>query len=136
MMDARPEILNHNVETVPRLFKTVQPQDNYEWAAATLSNAKKLDPEVLTKSGIMLGLGRDDGRGQSRDARPAQLGRGHPDHRSVSATEQEAHADARATTRWKNSPNCATSAGRSASSGWSRTRWCGRRITPRSRCAR
>ena len=56
-MDARPEILNHNVETVPRLFKTVQPQDNYEWAAATLSNAKKLDPEVLTKSGIMLGLG-------------------------------------------------------------------------------
>lgn len=56
-MDARPEILNHNVETVPRLFKLVQPQDRYEWAAATLSNAKKLDPEVLTKSGIMVGLG-------------------------------------------------------------------------------
>ena len=54
---ARPEILNHNVETVPRLFKQVQPQDRYEWAAATLSNAKKIDPEVLTKSGIMLGLG-------------------------------------------------------------------------------
>ena len=57
VMDARPEILNHNVETVPRLFKSVQPQDRYEWAQATLSNAKKLDPEVLTKSGIMLGLG-------------------------------------------------------------------------------
>ena len=57
VMQARPEILNHNVETVPRLFKTVQPQDRYEWAAATLSNAKLLDPEVLTKSGIMLGLG-------------------------------------------------------------------------------
>ncbi|UYN92783.1 MAG: lipoyl synthase [Anaerolineales bacterium] len=57
VMDARPEILNHNVETVPRLFKKVQPQDNYEWAAATLSNAKRMDPEVLTKSGIMLGLG-------------------------------------------------------------------------------
>ena len=54
---ARPEILNHNVETVPRLFKLVQPQDRYEWAQATLSNAKKLDPEVLTKSGIMVGLG-------------------------------------------------------------------------------
>ena len=54
---ARPEILNHNVETVPRLFKIVQPQDRYEWAQATLSNAKKLDPEVLTKSGIMVGLG-------------------------------------------------------------------------------
>ena len=57
VMDARPEILNHNVETVPRLFKDVQPQDNYRWAQATLSNAKLLDPDVLTKSGIMLGLG-------------------------------------------------------------------------------
>jgi lipoic acid synthetase len=57
VMDARPEILNHNVETVPRLFKQVQPQDNYRWAEATLSNAKQLDPEVLTKSGIMVGLG-------------------------------------------------------------------------------
>ncbi len=57
VMAARPEILNHNVETVPRLFKQVQPQDNYAWAKATLSNAKKLDPDVLTKSGIMLGLG-------------------------------------------------------------------------------
>jgi len=57
VMDARPEILNHNVETVPRLFKKVQPQDDYSWAEATLINAKQLDPEVLTKSGIMLGLG-------------------------------------------------------------------------------
>jgi lipoic acid synthetase len=57
VMDARPEILNHNVETVPRLFKQVQPQDNYAWAKATLTNAKILDPEVLTKSGIMVGLG-------------------------------------------------------------------------------
>jgi lipoic acid synthetase len=57
VMDARPEILNHNVETVPRMFKRVQPQDRYEWAKATLSNAKKLDSKVLTKSGIMVGLG-------------------------------------------------------------------------------
>jgi lipoic acid synthetase len=57
VMQARPEILNHNVETVPRLFKQVQPQDRYDWAAATLSHAKQLDPEVLTKSGIMVGLG-------------------------------------------------------------------------------
>jgi len=57
VMDARPAILNHNVETVPRLFKQVQPQDHYEWEAATLTNAKKLDPEVLTKSGSMVGLG-------------------------------------------------------------------------------
>jgi lipoyl synthase len=57
VVEARPEILNHNVETVPRLFKLVQPQDHYEWARATLTNSKRIDPEVLTKSGIMLGLG-------------------------------------------------------------------------------
>ena len=57
VMDARPEILNHNVETVPRLFKQVQPQDKYDWAQATLRNAKKMNPDVLTKSGIMVGLG-------------------------------------------------------------------------------
>jgi lipoic acid synthetase len=71
VMDARPEILNHNVETVPRLFKTVQPQDRYEWAATTLSNARKLDPEVLVKSGIMVGLGEtmDEVKAVMRDQR-------------------------------------------------------------------
>jgi lipoic acid synthetase len=56
VMDAR---LRSSTTTLRlyRLFKRVQPQDRYEWAAATLSNAKKLDPEVLTKSGIMVGLG-------------------------------------------------------------------------------
>lgn len=57
VMDARPDILNHNVETVPRLFRQVQPQDRYEWALATLKNAKKLWPQAVTKSGIMVGLG-------------------------------------------------------------------------------
>ncbi len=57
VLDARPEILNHNVETVPRLFKHVQPQAHYGWSRDTLVNAKKLDPKVLTKSGIMVGLG-------------------------------------------------------------------------------
>lgn len=57
VMDARPDILNHNVETVPSLFRKVQPQDHYEWALATLRNAKSMDGSVLTKSGIMVGLG-------------------------------------------------------------------------------
>jgi lipoyl synthase len=71
VMQARPEILNHNVETVPRLFKKVQPQDRYEWAQATLSNARRLDVEVLTKSGIMLGLGEtlDEVKAVMRDLR-------------------------------------------------------------------
>lgn len=68
---ARPEILNHNVETVPRLFKLVQPQDRYEWARATLTHSKMIDPEVLTKSGIMVGLGEtlDEVKDVMRDLR-------------------------------------------------------------------
>jgi lipoic acid synthetase len=57
VMREQPDILNHNVETVPRLFKKVQPQDNYAWALATLSNARRLQPDAVTKSGLMLGLG-------------------------------------------------------------------------------
>jgi lipoic acid synthetase len=52
-----PDILNHNVETVPRLFKKVQPQDRYDWALTTLRNAKALVPDAVTKTGLMLGLG-------------------------------------------------------------------------------
>lgn len=75
VMDARPEILNHNVETVPRLFKRVQPQDNYAWTRAILGNAKKMDPEVLTKSGIMLGLGEtlDEVKDVMRDLAALQV---------------------------------------------------------------
>jgi lipoic acid synthetase len=57
VMDARPEILNHNVETVPRLFREVQPQCRYEWSLAVLRNGKALWPEAVTKSGLMVGLG-------------------------------------------------------------------------------
>jgi lipoic acid synthetase len=57
VMDARPDILNHNIETVPSLFKLVQPQDHYEWSETVLRSAKILDSDVLTKSGVMLGLG-------------------------------------------------------------------------------
>ena len=57
VMDARPEILNHNLETVPRLFPSVQSSDKLEWSQAVLVGAKELDDDVLTKSGIMLGLG-------------------------------------------------------------------------------
>jgi len=57
VMDARPDILNHNVETVPELFKSVQPQSNFDNSRAVLVNAKKLNPHCLTKSGLMVGLG-------------------------------------------------------------------------------
>jgi len=57
VMSAKPEILNHNTETVPRLYRTVRPQANYERTLRVLSMAKELDPGALTKTGIMVGLG-------------------------------------------------------------------------------
>jgi len=57
VMDEKPEILNHNIETVPRLFRKVQPQDHLEWTRTVLTNAKKMSPDSLTKSGLMVGLG-------------------------------------------------------------------------------
>lgn len=57
VMDAKPEILNHNTETAPRLYKTVRPQAKYPRSMALLKRAKVMDPLALTKSGIMLGLG-------------------------------------------------------------------------------
>ena len=57
VMDAQPEILNHNTETVPRLYRTVRPQAKYLRTLELLQRAKALDPLTLSKSGIMLGLG-------------------------------------------------------------------------------
>lgn len=55
--DARPEIYNHNVETVLRLQKIVRPQARYERSLKVLETVKALDSRIYTKSGIMLGLG-------------------------------------------------------------------------------
>lgn len=57
VMEAKPEILNHNTETVPRLYRTVRPQANYQQTLRVLAGAKELDPGAVTKSGIMVGLG-------------------------------------------------------------------------------
>jgi lipoic acid synthetase len=57
VMDARPEILNHNTETVARLYRRVRPKGRYERTLELLRRAKELDPEAITKSGVMVGLG-------------------------------------------------------------------------------
>ena len=57
VMDARPEILSHNVETVPRLFKKIQPQDSYPWTRAILSHAKKMDPRGADQVRHHVGVG-------------------------------------------------------------------------------
>ncbi len=59
VMEAHPEILNHNTETVPRLSRWVRPQARHERSLAVLQMAKELDPHALTKSGLMVGLGEE-----------------------------------------------------------------------------
>lgn len=55
--DARPEVYNHNLETVARLQKKVRPAARYQRTLDVLRTAKRLDPRIVTKSGIMVGLG-------------------------------------------------------------------------------
>jgi len=57
VMDARPHVLNHNVETVPRLYGQVRPKANYQQSLELLRRVKLLTNEAITKSGVMLGLG-------------------------------------------------------------------------------
>ncbi len=57
VMAEAPEVLNHNVETVPRLYKAVRPGARYQRSLDLLCRAKELRPEALTKTGVMLGLG-------------------------------------------------------------------------------
>ncbi len=57
IVDAKPQIINHNIETVKELYKTVRPQSNYYRSLKLLKIVKDLDKNMLTKSGFMVGLG-------------------------------------------------------------------------------
>ncbi len=60
ILQAHPEVLNHNTETIPRLYRKVRPQGEYQRTLTLLAKTKKLAPSVYTKSGIMVGLGETD----------------------------------------------------------------------------
>ena len=60
VLDAKPEVLNHNVEMISRLYHDVRPQARYERSLKVLSDSKKFAPNILTKTGFMLGLGETD----------------------------------------------------------------------------
>jgi lipoic acid synthetase len=66
---AKPDYYNHNVETVPRLYDVVRPGSRFERSLAVLAEVKRFDPTIVTKSGLMLGLG------ERRDEVLAVLGR-------------------------------------------------------------
>ena len=57
IVQARPEVLNHNTETVQRLYRRVRPYANYQQTLTLLQVSKQLDAQMLTKSGVMVGLG-------------------------------------------------------------------------------
>ncbi|MEQ8785886.1 MAG: lipoyl synthase [Pirellulaceae bacterium] len=58
VVEAAPEVFNHNTETVPRLYRPVRgPKSDYAWTLKLLARVKRLNPQIKTKSGLMLGLG-------------------------------------------------------------------------------
>jgi lipoic acid synthetase len=57
VLDAAPDVFNHNVETVPSLYRRIRPGADYRHSLRLLARAKELDPRVFTKSGMMVGLG-------------------------------------------------------------------------------
>jgi lipoic acid synthetase len=57
VLEARPEVYNHNMETVPRLYKKVRGRAEYQRSLDLLGHVKRKSPEIVTKSGLMLGLG-------------------------------------------------------------------------------
>jgi lipoyl synthase len=59
VIDARPDVFNHNVETVPRLYSKARRGSDFMRSCRVLLNAKRMDPEVVTKSGLMVGLGEE-----------------------------------------------------------------------------
>lgn len=60
VLSARPEVLGHNVETVPSLYSTVRPQADYKRSVGVLKYMKEQAPDLLTKTGIMVGLGETE----------------------------------------------------------------------------
>ena len=103
---AKPDVYNHNLETMPRLYRTVRPGARYFHSLRLLQKVKELDPSIFTKSGVMLGLGEEKREVHQvmDDMRTAEVDfitigqylqptrRHHPVIRYVEPAEFEAHA--------------------------------------------
>jgi lipoic acid synthetase len=59
VLDARPDVLNHNIETVPRLYRIARPGGRYTRALDVLRSSREIAPDIPTKSGLMVGLGEE-----------------------------------------------------------------------------
>jgi len=75
VVDAKPDVFNHNIETVPRLYRSIRPGARYFHSLEILFRVKKLDPNIFTKSGLMVGLGetKDEVHNVMDDLRAADV---------------------------------------------------------------
>ncbi|MEJ0065886.1 MAG: lipoyl synthase [Caulobacteraceae bacterium] len=92
-IDAKPDVFNHNLETVPRLYHSIRPGARYYASLRLLERVKERDPDQFTKSGLMLGLGesRDEVLQVMDDMRCAGVDLHH--HRPVPAAQPQARTD-------------------------------------------
>ena len=83
VLDAAPHVFNHNMETVPRLYRRVRPQADYRQSLDVLAFARRHAPHVLTKSGFMVGLGET-----ADEVRAAARATSAPPHTDVATIGQ------------------------------------------------
>ena len=93
VLDARPDVLNHNTETVPRLYRMARSGGRYARTLELLDRARRYAPDIPTKTGVMVGLGeeREELIATFQDLRERRLR--DPDHRPVPAADGGARAD-------------------------------------------
>ena len=93
VLDAGPDVLNHNTETVPRLYRMARSGGRYSRTLELLDCARRYTPAIATKTGIMVGLGEERRRDRRRVRRSEPRRRLHPHDRSVPAADTAARAD-------------------------------------------
>ena len=135
VMAARPDILNHNVETVPRLYRRVRPSARYYRSLELLQRAQgdgRLRPHQVGPDG---GTGRDLGRDPGRPRRPAPRRLRYRHHRPVPAPDQRSAPPAGGEVLHAGRVPAPQGRGdwRWASGPWNRGRWCAAPITPATR---
>ena len=128
-----PDVFNHNLETVPRLYLQSRPGSDYDWSLDLLARYKQRCPGVLTKSGLMLGLGETNEEVVAVHARPARPRRRHADAGAVPAAQPQPPAGRCASCRRRSSRSWAASPNRWAFAASRARRWCAPPITPTSR---
>ena len=93
VLEAKPNVLNHNTETVPRLYRAVRSGARYQRTLDLLANAKKWDPATVTKSGVMVGIGEETGGADRSFPRLGRARRRYSDDWPISASVKRSSSD-------------------------------------------